>query len=304
MQRQPQPTNPVTTSPPDLIIVSGLSGSGKSVALRSLEDIGYYCVDNLPSVLLPEFGSYLKNDASRGQAEIPTGAALSIDSRNQHFLLLLDDQLSQLEQRETAYRILFLQAQEQILIRRYSETRRKHPLTDVRTPLVEGIRQERALLQPLRARADKIIDTSDTTPHELRGLIRDFAAAGLAAGPLFLIESFGFKFGSPRDADFVFDVRCLPNPHWEEELRALSGLDPAVREYLGGLEAVRCMTDEIHQFLKKWLPDFAAENRSYFTVAIGCTGGQHRSVYVAERLRERFAGHGITVQVRHRELSE
>ena len=290
-------------SPPDLIIISGLSGSGKSVALQSLEDIGYYCIDNLPSVLLPEFGGHLKNDVGGVPGSL-SGAAVSIDSRNKHFLLLLDDKLKELERRKIFYRLLFLEAEEQTLIRRYSGTRRKHPLTDLHTPLLEGIRQERLLLQPLHDRAGKIIDTTDTTPHELRGLIRDFATGGSAAGPLFLIESFGFKFGSPREADFVFDVRCLPNPHWKEELRALTGLDPAVADYLGGHETVRRMTDEIHRFLKKWLPDFAAENRSYFTVAIGCTGGCHRSVYVAERLRERFAGHDFNVQVRHRELSK
>ena len=287
-----------------MLIISGLSGSGKSVALQSLEDIGYYCIDNLPSVLLPEFDRCLKNDANRGITNALSGAAVSIDSRNQHFLFSLDDMLKQLEQRENSYRIVFLEAQEQMLIRRYSETRRKHPLTDLNTPLLDGIRQERQLLQPLHDRAGKIIDTTDTTPHELRGLIRDFAAGGSASGPLFLIESFGFKFGSPRDADFVFDVRCLPNPHWEENLRALNGLDRLVRDYLGALEPVRRMTSEIHRFLNEWLPGFAAENRSYFTVAIGCTGGRHRSVYIAERLREQFAGHGINVQVRHRELAK
>ena len=290
----------MTSPPPDLIIISGLSGSGKSVALQSLEDIGYYCIDNLPSVLLPEFGRCLKEDAGREMH----GAAVSIDSRNKHFLLLLDDKLQELRRRETLYRLLFLEAEEQMLLRRYGETRRKHPLTDLHTPLVEGIRRERQRLQPLHDRAEKIIDTTDTTPHELRGLIRDFATGGAATGPLFLIESFGFKFGSPREADFVFDVRCLPNPHWEEGLRALTGLDPAVRDYLDGFEPVRQMTDEIHGFLEKWLPGFAAENRSYFTVAIGCTGGRHRSVCIAEQLRKRFAGDGLSVQVRHRELSK
>ncbi len=293
----------MTTSPADMIIISGLSGSGKSVALQSLEDIGYYCIDNLPSVLLPEFGHHLQA-AGNDARDTWSGAAVSIDSRNKHFLLLLDDQLKELERRKTFHRMLFLEAEEQILIRRYSETRRKHPLTDRHTPLIEGIRQERQLLQPLHDRAEKIIDTTDTTARELRGLIRDFAAGGAVAGPLFLIESFGFKFGSPREADFVFDVRCLPNPHWQENLRAPSGLDPAVSDYLGAHDTVRRMIDEIHGFLKRWLPGFAAENRSYFTVAIGCTGGRHRSVYVAERLRAQFAEHGVSVQVRHRELAK
>ncbi len=295
----------MTTPPPDMIIISGLSGSGKSVALQSLEDIGYYCIDNLPSVLLPEFARHLKSDR-REMTGLLAGAAVSIDSRNQHFLSLLDDNLKELEQRENFYRILFLEAEEPALLRRYGATRRKHPLTDWRTPLLEGIRQERRLLQPLQERAEKIIDTTDATPHELRGLIRDFAAASAAAdaGPLIVIESFGFKFGAPREADFVFDVRCLPNPHWEDDLRALSGRDRAVMDYLGERAPVRRMIDEIHRFLKDWLPGFAAENRSYFTVAIGCTGGRHRSVYIAEQLRERFAGHAVQARVRHRELAK
>ncbi len=287
-----------------MIIVSGLSGSGKSVALQSLEDIGYYCVDNLPSVLLPELGGYLNDDAAQKSAHLLRGVAVSIDSRNKHFLLLLDEQLKKLEQRKNSYRILFLQADEQALIRRYSETRRRHPLTDVRTSLLEGIRQESLLLQPVHERAEKIIDTTDTTPHELRGLIRDFAAGGLASGALFVLESFGFKFGLPKEADFVFDVRCLPNPYWDENLRALNGLDQAVIDYLRARQPVRRMVDEIYHFLKQWLPGFAAENRSYFTVAIGCTGGRHRSVYVAEQLRERFSGADIKAQMRHRELSK
>ena len=298
-------------APADMILISGLSGSGKSVALQSLEDSGYYCIDNLPSVLLPEFGRHLQAGDRRGL----TDAAVSIDSRNKHFLLQLDDKLRELE-RDNRCRVFFLEAEEQTLLRRYSETRRKHPLTDGRTPLVEGIRQERTLLRPLFERAEKVIDTTDTTPHELRRLVRDLAAGGADAKPLFLIESFGFKFGLPREADFVFDVRCLPNPYWQDELRAQSGLDPAVMDYLGGHEQVRAMADEIHAFLSKWLPGFAAENRSYFTVAIGCTGGRHRSVYIAEQLRARFARgehgehgeHGelsdLSVQTRHRELAK
>ena len=308
-----------------MIIISGLSGSGKSVALQSLEDIGYYCIDNLPSVLLPEFGRHLQagpgdaagdgdgDDANTvdnnarltgaTHAARLTDAAVSIDSRNKHFLLALDDKLRALE-RARACRVFCLQADEATLIRRYSETRRKHPLTDAHTPLVEGIRQERALLQPLFDRAEKVIDTTATTPHELRRLTRDFAAGGAHTGPLFLIESFGFKFGSPREADFVFDVRCLPNPHWEENLRALSGLDQAVIEHLDAHQSVRDMARAIHEFLRQWLPGFAAENRSYLTVGIGCTGGRHRSVFIAERLRRRFNADGIKVQVRHRELAE
>ncbi len=287
----------------DTIIVSGLSGSGKSVALQSLEDIGFYCIDNLPAVLLPEFTNCLPQGIDTTTESFP-GAAVGIDSRNQHFLEQLDTKLAELESQGKRCRIIFLEAEESKLVRRYSETRRKHPLTDTRTPLIEGIRLERQLLQPLHDRAEKIIDTTETTPHELRGLIRDFAGGGLSSGPLFLIESFGFKHGSPREADFVFDVRCLPNPYWEPDLRASTGLDSPVAEFLESKPSVREMRDEIFRFLEKWLPGFVSENRSYITVAIGCTGGQHRSVYITEQLRDLFSKRQINVQVRHRELSK
>ena len=294
----------MTASTPEMIIVSGLSGSGKSVALQSLEDMDYYCIDNLPAVLLPEFAKYLNKDSSPQASHFQRGAAVSIDSRNKHFLLLLDNLWNNLEQANTSYRLLFLEADEQALIRRYSETRRKHPLTDLNTPLIEGIQQERELLQPLRERAEKILNTSDTTPHELRRLIRDFSTGNCTSAPLFSIESFGFKYGLPQESDFVFDVRCLPNPYWQEDLRALTGLDPTIIDYLSGHQDVEEMVEQIHRFLKNWLPGFAADNRSYITVAIGCTGGRHRSVYVAEQLKLRFTAHNVNVQVRHRELNK
>jgi UPF0042 nucleotide-binding protein len=289
---------------PDLIIISGLSGSGKSVALQSLEDIGYYCIDNLPAALLPEFTARLPENIDASNPTAIPGAAVSIDSRNKNFLSELEDTLTTLESQGVHYRILFLESEEQKIIKRYSETRRKHPLTDTQTPLIEGIRQELALLQPLHDSAEKIIDTTDTTPHELRGLIRDFAGGGLSSAPLFLIESFGFKHGTPREADFVFDVRCLPNPYWKKQLAPLSGLDGPVQEFFGDIPEVQEMTIEIFNFLEKWLPGFTNENRSYITVAIGCTGGQHRSVYISEQLRVLFTGQDIKVQVRHRELSK
>ncbi|MBX2868986.1 MAG: RNase adapter RapZ [Acidiferrobacterales bacterium] len=285
----------------DLIIVSGMSGSGKSVALQSLEDIGYYCIDNLPAVLLPEFNQYLPDHTSDGDDEI-AGAAVSIDARNNQFLDDLDQTLDKLEQQGRACRILFIDAEESILLRRYSETRRKHPLTGGSTPLIEGMRQERKLLQPLRDRAEKVFDTTETTPHQLRAQVRDFAGGSSVDGPLILVESFGFKHGSPREADFIFDVRCLPNPHWEEHLRPLTGLDQPVAEYLENQPMVMEMTEEIFRFLRKWLPGFASENRSYITVAIGCTGGQHRSVYICEQVVKRFLQEDIGAQVRHRQL--
>lgn len=294
----------MTIDTTDMIIISGLSGSGKSVALQSLEDIGYYCIDNLPAVLLYDFTTRLPQNIDISDSSVFPGAAVSIDSRNKSFLSELDVNLTKLEDYGVHYRILFFEAEEQRLIRRYSETRRKHPLTNSQTPLLEGIRQERVLLQPLHDRAERVIDTTETTPHELRGLIRDFAGAGLSSAPLLLFESFGFKHGTPREADFVFDVRCLPNPYWEKNLAPLTGLDIPVQEFLNDKPEVQDMTIEIFEFLSKWLPGFANQNRSYITVAIGCTGGQHRSVFIGEQLRKLFSKQKINVQVRHRELAK
>ncbi len=288
----------------DIIIISGLSGSGKSVALQSLEDIGYFCIDNLPAPLLHQFITDFPEQAINTDDVGFSGAAVSIDSRNKSYLLELNTHLSTLEDHGIRYRILFLEAEEQQLVRRYSGTRRKHPLTDARTPLIEGMRLEHTLTRPLHDRADHVINTTDMTPHELRGLIRDFASGGLSPTPLFLIESFGFKHGTPREADFVFDVRCLPNPYWEESLKLLNGLDKAVQDFMGSKQIVNDMTTEIFRFLGKWLPGFASENRSYITVAIGCTGGQHRSVFISEQLMRLFSGEGIDVQIRHRDITK
>ncbi|MEA3292584.1 MAG: RNase adapter RapZ [Pseudomonadota bacterium] len=282
----------------DIIIISGLSGSGKSVALQSLEDMGYYCIDNLPAVLLPRFADELLSDAC---GEI-TRAAISIDSRNQHFLASLDKNLKRLEELGLPCRTVFLEADEAALLQRYSETRRKHPLTDDSTSLLEGIRHERVLMEPLARQAAQTINTTRKTPHELRGLLRDFAGGGLAQGPSLLFESFGFKHGTPQEADFVFDVRCLPNPYWDPELRDLTGLDAPVIEFLEKEPAVADMVQRIYDFLDNWLPHFADQNRSYITVAIGCTGGQHRSVYIARQLSQRFSDPQFNVQLRHREF--
>ena len=283
----------------DIILVSGLSGSGKSVALQALEDMGYYCIDNLPAVLLNRFADEMMEEAASAIAR----AAISIDSRNQHFLTSLDDNLRRLRDLGVPCRIAFLEASETALLKRYSETRRKHPLTDDLTSLPEGIRRERLLLEPLARQADLTIDTSTKTPRELRSLMRDFAVGGSVPGPSLLFESFGFKHGTPAEADFVFDVRCLPNPYWEPALRDLTGRDARVIRFLEKDPAVEEMVRRIHDFLAYWLPRFTAESRSYITVAVGCTGGQHRSVYVAERLSHTFSGGGLNVQLRHRELS-
>jgi UPF0042 nucleotide-binding protein len=283
-----------------LLIVSGLSGSGKTVALNALEDLGYYCIDNMPAVLLPQFAE-LTMDEVRQSPDFRV--AVSIDSRNRYFLSSLPESLKSLERLGIDYRIIFLEAEEKALLKRFSETRRKHPLTNSRTPLVDGIRLEFDLLAPLAENAVRRIDTSAMTPHELRRLVRDIAGIETFSGLVVLFESFGYKHGTPLDADFVFDVRCLPNPHWQEDLKPLTGLDEPVCTFLEQERAVADMLGDIRGFIERWLPSFERENRSYITVAVGCTGGRHRSVYMIENLREHFVERGIHVQVWHRELS-
>ena len=283
----------------NFFIISGLSGSGKSIALQALEDLGYYCIDNLPAILLPEFAKQLLA-APKDEFE---NCAVGIDSRNRGFLEALPATLEEIADLGLRYKILFLEADDNVLIKRYSETRRKHPLTDRGTALVEGIRRERELLVPVHLSATRHIDTSHATAQELMGLVRDFAGGGAGAPLTLLFESFGYKHGTPLDADFVFDVRCIPNPYWQEELRDLDGKHPQVIDFFDSKENVARMTDHIKTFIEDWLPDFQKENRSYITVAIGCTGGQHRSVFIADRLAQYFKGHRLNVQVRHRELN-
>ena len=284
----------------NMLIVSGLSGSGKTVALNALEDMGYYCIDNIPAVLLPDLASVM---AQTEDSEAKVRIAVGLDSRNQQFLADLPDILNSLETLGVDYRIIFLEAEEKVLLKRFSETRRKHPLTDRHTPLIDGIRKESALLQPLAEYAARRIDSSTMTPHELRRLVRDVAGIQGVAGPVLFFVSFGYKYGTPQDADFVFDVRCLPNPHWDEQLRPLTGLDEPVAEFLAAQPPVTEMYDQIRTLLAHWLPSFQAEHRSYITVAVGCTGGKHRSVYMIEKLKAHFKGEDIQVQIRHRELS-
>ncbi len=283
----------------NFFIVSGLSGSGKTLALQALEDLGYYCIDNLPAVLLPHFAREFLGQTESGF----TNCAVGIDSRNRGFLGSLPDNLRALGDLGLDYKIIFLEAEESILIKRYSETRRRHPLTDRDTPLLEGIRREKTFLAPLSDGAARRINTSNTTPQELRGLVRDFAGGEIGPSLTLLFESFGYKHGPPVDADFVFDVRCLPNPYWKPELRPFNGLQTEIVGFLEGHEDVVLMIDHIRNFIETWLPRFKAENRSYITVAIGCTGGQHRSVYVAHKLADYFRAQPLNVQVRHRELA-
>ncbi|ABM62894.1 RNase adapter RapZ [Halorhodospira halophila] len=282
-----------------LIVVSGLSGSGKSVALHTLEDAGYYCIDNLPVSLIGELARYAQN------RDAPTGErfAVGLDARNPpHDLQCLPETLTALREQGIATEVLFLYAEDSILMRRYSETRRRHPLAEGDQPLADALRAERTLLEPLREVADWSIDTSRTTVHDLRGLISE-RVAGERSGLSVLVQSFGFKHGIPTDADYVFDARCLPNPHWEPQLRAYTGCDDCVRAFLESQPETEILFGQIDTLIRYWLPVHQQAGRSYLTVAVGCTGGQHRSVYLAERLAESLQEGCSHVSLRHRELS-
>ena len=286
----------------DFIIVSGLSGAGKSVALRTLEDIGYYCIDNLPLFLLRELALGLRTSGPGPSGEY-VGTAAGIDARNQpDHLADLPRLIGELRQHGIACRVLFLEADTETLMKRFSETRRKHPLTRDERSLEEAIGLERKLLEPLRQVAELQIDTTHTNVHELRDLIRERLTSTRAVRASVLLQSFGFKRGVPEGVDFVFDVRCLPNPHWQKELRPLTGRDKPVATFLEQSPEVAQMRTDLTGFLDRWIPRFETDGRSYLTIAIGCTGGQHRSVYMVETLRRHLAEHGHRVLVRHREL--
>ena len=282
-----------------IIIVSGLSGSGKTIALQTLEDLDYYCVDNLPfKLILP-----LAREITAASDLLPPTVAVGVDARNFiDELYQFPTTLTELRASDLRVDVLFLQADDEALLKRYSETRRRHPLALGDIPLREAIQQERRLLEPIIACADLIVDTSDTNLYQLRELIRARVHETPGEAMSLLFESFGFKNGVPADADFVFDVRCLPNPHWEPQLRPLTGLDTAVIDFLGHQSNVGAMIADISHFLEGWLPRFERSERSYLSVAIGCTGGQHRSVFVAEALARHFGGLRDYVMVRHREL--
>jgi UPF0042 nucleotide-binding protein len=283
-----------------LLIVSGLSGSGKSVALHTLEDLGYYCIDNLPLFLLKELALGLGHAEGTQLAD----TAVGIDARNQPERLREVPRLvDQLRKRSFDCRILYLEAQSETIIKRFSETRRKHPLTADDRPLAEAIEMEGSLLEPIRRDADLRIDTTHTNVHQLRDLVRDRLSDTGSDQVSLLIQTFGFKHGVPLDVDFVLDVRCLPNPHWQTELRPLTGKDAEVAEFLEQSPRVAQMRDDITRFFERWIPCFEADGRTYLTIGIGCTGGQHRSVYMGERLRAHFAAQGRKVMLRHRELS-
>lgn len=285
-----------------IVLITGISGSGKSVALNVLEDAGYFCVDNLPPALLPNLVETLKeNESSR--------LAVAVDSRSAMSLSSLPESIEKLKQEGHEVRVLFLTADTHSLVARYSETRRSHPLThrtqsgqnsSARRTLIESIAAEREMLEEIQTLGN-VIDTSNLAANQLRRWVKELIESERA--PLTLhLESFGFKFGAPLDADLVFDVRALPNPHYDLMLRPLTGKDDAVREFLQAQPEVSELLNDIAAFLEKWLPSFKRDNRSYLTVALGCTGGQHRSVYMIEKLAQHF-GQSESVLVRHRELS-
>jgi len=277
------------------IIVSGLSGAGKTIALHSLEDLGAYCIDNLPVNVLPVIAKQIVQSADNYPC-----IAIGVDARN----IALQDVpllLQMLKEQELSFQILFLEATDDVLVKRFSETRRPHPLISQNMSLVEALARERQLLMPLSDFADVRIDTSELNIYQLRDNIRLQTGLQLTQQMPLLLQSFGFKRGKPADADFVFDVRCLPNPYWEVPLRGLTGRDSLVQTFLSSHAQVSDYIKDLEQLLAKWLPLFEVENRRYLSVAIGCTGGQHRSVYVVERLAEYFRTVRENVLVRHRE---
>jgi UPF0042 nucleotide-binding protein len=277
-----------------LLVVSGRSGSGKSVALRVMEDLGYYCVDNIPVNLLPTLATTVMGQYER--------VAVSIDVRN---LPQDPDELTEILSylpRKLELTILYLDADHTSLIKRFSETRRLHPLSHQAMSLDEAISQEQHLLDPISSRADLYIDTTEMNVHQLAEQLRERILGQKSGKLVMLFESFGFKYGIPKDADFVFDARFLPNPHWEPDLKPLTGLDQSVKDFLASQAVVAKYIWHINSFVSSWLPHLERNNRSYLTIAIGCTCGQHRSVYIAESLAESYRSQRDDVQIRHREL--
>jgi RNase adapter protein RapZ len=283
-----------------LLIVSALSGSGKSIALDTLEDCGYYCIDNLPVTLLQDFVNHVMLADKKTYAK----TAIGVDARNQSETLAnFSESLGLIRNKGIACEIIFMQAEEATLLKRYSETRRRHPLTDFNIPLKEALKIEREMLTPIARHASVVIDTSRTHYHQLRELIRDQIGERDFNHISLQFQSFGFKHGVPLDADFVYDARSLPNPYWIPELRALTGKDKPVVDFLKEQPLVAEFFQDITSFLERWIPRFEAEGRSYLTVAIGCTGGQHRSVYLVDSLIKQFKSPFVNVIVRHRELN-
>lgn len=275
-----------------IVLISGLSGSGKSVALKVLEDVGYNCVDNMPLEMLPQLMAlHLK----RGNTE---NLGISVDIRSHLNTPEASRQIERLRKEGHQVEILFLEASDEILIRRFSETRRSHPLARQKFTVLESIRQEREILYPLREMA-YCIDTSKMNAQQLRYSVQQWLKIE-REGLLVILESFGFKYGVPNNADFLFDMRSLPNPHYDPELRPFTGMDKPIQDYLGNQPLAQEMINDINQFLQRWLPHMQIESRSYVTIGIGCTGGQHRSVYVVEQL-SKLLKEQYEVLIRHRQ---
>jgi UPF0042 nucleotide-binding protein len=284
-----------------LVIVSGLSGSGKTVALRMLEDIDFYCVDNIPAALLKPFIAH----TVRGLGDTYPRTAVGLDARNRpNEIETIPALVGELRRSGISCEVLYLHASDEVLLKRYAETRRKHPLVAGDVSLREAIASERTLLEPITSAADLVIDTSNMGVHALRELIRERVDRRREGRLSLMFESFGYKHGIPGDADYVFDVRSLPNPYWEHSLRPLNGRDAPVIDYLAGYASVRAMIADLIEFLERRVGEFSLANRSYLTIAIGCTGGQHRSVYIAEQLAAHFRQSYPQVLTRHDSLQK
>ena len=284
-----------------LTIVTGLSGSGKSVALHTLEDEGFFCIDNIPANMLSDLIDKLLASGS----DLYEHLAIGVDMRSER--ATADNLLNLLEElrlrSDTTVEVLFLDTDRNTLVKRFSETRRKHPLSSEDLPLINAIDAETNLLDPVKAEADMVIDTGSMNLHDLRDIIRTYLVGKTEGGLALTFQSFGFKHGSPASTDFMFDVRCLPNPHWEPEIRQYTGQEKPVIEFLEEQPEVTRMLKDITDFVTRWLPMFEAENRAYLTVSIGCTGGRHRSVYLTEQLTAHFSSKRGNVSKRHRQLS-
>jgi len=298
---------PAKTAPPTpaaavrLTIVTGLSGSGKSVALHSLEDEGYYCIDNLPAALLPPVIDRLVASGLRIYERLAIGIDMRSERDSTDDLLAL---LAALRARaDMQVEVLFLDTDRSMLVTRFSETRRKHPLSSRDLTLIAAIDEEARLLEPVKGEAELVVDTTQLNLHELRDIIRTYLLGRSSTRLSLIFQSFGFKHGTPASTDFTFDVRCLPNPHWEPELRPFNGRETPIVAFLEEQPDVVDMLADITGFLERWLPLFESENRAYLTVSIGCTGGRHRSVYLVERLAAHFGALRDNVSLRHRELA-
>lgn len=287
-----------------LVIISGRSGSGKSTALHMLEDIGYYCVDNLPAGLMPAMARHAQTSSQQSDISDNAKIAIGIDARNIAFDLAQFPDLIEKIPSDIDINIIYLDASDDTLITRFSETRRKHPLSNTEVSLPEALAAESQRLDNISVMADLSVDTSTMNLHQLRKLIRERVGEKSSAGLSLMFQSFGFKQNIPIDSDLVFDVRCLPNPYWQPELRELTGKDSGIEAFLSAHDDVSKMVDDIRLYLDNWLPNFQSSNRSYLTVSIGCTGGRHRSVYIVEQLFAHFKDSYNDVQLRHRELKE